>query len=457
MREVYETEKNMYIVMEQVRGGELFDHIKTYELEEREVALCMWELVKAIQYMHECGVVHRDLKPENILIEKDPATEEVSTIKVTDFGLSKIAVPHEIMMESCGTPAYVAPEVLHKKGYCREVDMWSAGVIFYTLVCRQLPFQMSDRKQTFQMIKERDPNMSLPCFSRFIPETKDLISKMLIKDPKHRITPQEALEHAYFKRLGLAKEPEAPPKVDDAETNPGSTDGEERKMNEMSARASLVPGTAPIGEEQEERKQLEFDADSDLGSNEERSAGHPHDTGTEHHGGMLSRSQPQERHSTRLKALKDETAIDRMRHLNYLDEEDRMKKMQRLLQFNLTPEEQELLRDPQMQRLMEHLEFHEDGKRTLTLPKMKKKMQIDLMAMTEKERLKLLRKILRAKQGLPKDSEEDSSDDEGKPEYMFPEEDIGQGSSVYNNMGKYESKNKKQMTRSSIISKDSGV
>lgn len=245
MREVYETEKNIYIVMEQVRGGELFDHIKTYELEEREVALCMWELIMAIQYMHDCGVVHRDLKPENILIEKDPATEEVSTIKVTDFGLSKIAVPHEIMMESCGTPAYVAPEVLHKKGYCREVDMWSAGVIFYTLVCRQLPFQEGDRKQTFQMIKERDPNMSHPCFSRFIPETRDLIQKMLIKDPRQRITPQEALGHPYFKRLGFIKEPVPNPKTevaDEADAEAGSHDGEERKTHEMTGRASLVAG-----------------------------------------------------------------------------------------------------------------------------------------------------------------------------------------------------------------------
>jgi serine/threonine protein kinase len=96
----------------------------------------MFEILKAIKYMHDCGVVHRDLKPENILIEKDPKSEEVSMIKVTDFGLSKLATPSEIMMESCGTPAYVAPEVLHKKGYRREVDMWSAGVIFYTLVCR---------------------------------------------------------------------------------------------------------------------------------------------------------------------------------------------------------------------------------------------------------------------------------------------------------------------------------
>ena len=86
--------------------------------------------------MQTCGVVHRDLKPENILVEKDPVTEEVNQIKVVDFGLSKIVLPGERMIESCGPPAYVAPEVLYRKGYRKQVDMWSAGVIFYTLVCR---------------------------------------------------------------------------------------------------------------------------------------------------------------------------------------------------------------------------------------------------------------------------------------------------------------------------------
>lgn len=74
----------------------------------------MYQLINAIKYIHSCGIVHRDLKPENILIEKDLETEEIINIKVTDFGLSKIVLPVEIMMESCGTPAYVAPEVLYK-------------------------------------------------------------------------------------------------------------------------------------------------------------------------------------------------------------------------------------------------------------------------------------------------------------------------------------------------------
>ena len=74
-----------------------------------------------------CGIVHRDLKPENILIELDEQTKEVQHVKLTDFGLSKIIMPGELMVDSCGTPAYVAPEVLSKKGYYKEVDIWSTG------------------------------------------------------------------------------------------------------------------------------------------------------------------------------------------------------------------------------------------------------------------------------------------------------------------------------------------
>lgn len=198
MRETYETEKYMFIIMDQVKGGELFEHIKNYELEEREISLIVYQIVEAIQYLQTCGVVHRDLKPENILIEKDPHTEEVSQIKITDFGLSKIVAPNEIMMESCGTPAYVAPEVLIKKGYKKQVDIWSAGVIYYTLVCRQLPFQSPDRKITFNLIKERHPDMTHNAFRRVSKATKDIIVRMLAKDPLQRITPEQILTHKLF-------------------------------------------------------------------------------------------------------------------------------------------------------------------------------------------------------------------------------------------------------------------
>lgn len=98
--------------MEQVSGGDLFEHIHTYDIDEKEVAIIIFQILESIDYMHDCGIVHRDLKPENILVEKNPVNDEIIKIKVADFGLSKIVVPGEVMLESCGTPAYVAPEVL---------------------------------------------------------------------------------------------------------------------------------------------------------------------------------------------------------------------------------------------------------------------------------------------------------------------------------------------------------
>ena len=104
-------------------------------------------------------------------------------VKLTDFGLSKIIVPGEVMMESCGTPAYVGPEVLHKEGYGKEVDIWSTGVILYTMIARALPFHSQDKKRTFQLIKTADPDLESEIWTTISPECKDLIRKMLTKVP----------------------------------------------------------------------------------------------------------------------------------------------------------------------------------------------------------------------------------------------------------------------------------
>lgn len=93
-------------------------------------------------------------------------------------------MPHELMFDSCGTPAYVAPEVLFKKGYYKEVDIWSTGIILYTMISRTLPFHSSDRKETFKMIKESEITFEDEAWSNISSHCKDLIKKMLIKDPK---------------------------------------------------------------------------------------------------------------------------------------------------------------------------------------------------------------------------------------------------------------------------------
>jgi serine/threonine protein kinase len=153
--------------------------------------------------LHLCGIVHRDLKPENILVDIDPASNRVNQIKLTDFGLSKIVVPGEVMYDSCGTPAYVAPEVLMKDGYSKEVDIWSTGVILYTMISRSLPFHSDDRKQTFKLIKEAEPDISGALWQKISAPCKDLLLQMLIKSPKERITIAEALQHPAFVLQGL--------------------------------------------------------------------------------------------------------------------------------------------------------------------------------------------------------------------------------------------------------------
>lgn len=98
----------------------------------------MRQLITGIGYLHECGIVHRDLKPENILIETISANE--FNIKITDFGLSKLCSPYDLIFECCGTPAYVAPEVLIKQGYRCQVDLWACGIILYSMISKNFPF-----------------------------------------------------------------------------------------------------------------------------------------------------------------------------------------------------------------------------------------------------------------------------------------------------------------------------
>ncbi|ELP90303.1 calcium-dependent protein kinase, putative, partial [Entamoeba invadens IP1] len=122
----------IYIITDLVRGGELFDRIsnKTYYQEDK-AKLVVKRLVSAIAYLHSLNIVHRDLKPENILL-KD--MDDDTDVRIADFGFSKMITEEaQMLITSCGTPVYVAPEVLNAKGYGMEVDMWSIGVITYVL------------------------------------------------------------------------------------------------------------------------------------------------------------------------------------------------------------------------------------------------------------------------------------------------------------------------------------
>lgn len=131
MFEIYEEDDHIYLVLELMTGGEMFDRIVDKEhYSEKEAADAIRPIVDAIKYCHASGIVHRDIKPENLLYSSKDA--KGSVVKISDFGLARF-VNNELATTACGTPGYVAPEVLKGTGYGKEVDIWSIGVVLYIL------------------------------------------------------------------------------------------------------------------------------------------------------------------------------------------------------------------------------------------------------------------------------------------------------------------------------------
>ncbi|POI31243.1 hypothetical protein CIB84_005006 [Bambusicola thoracicus] len=150
--EVYETEAEIYLILEYVPGGDLFDAIiESVKFTEHDAAVMITDLCEALVYIHSKNIVHRDLKPENLLVQHN--ADKSTTLKLADFGLAKLVT--KPIFTVCGTPTYVAPEILAEKGYGLEVDMWAAGVILYILLCGFPPFrsQERDQEELFQIIQ----------------------------------------------------------------------------------------------------------------------------------------------------------------------------------------------------------------------------------------------------------------------------------------------------------------
>lgn len=198
LEQVFETSSRILMVLELVTGGELFERIveKTF-YSESEAAKCVEEILRAVNELHTNGIVHRDLKPENLLYA---TRADDSPVKIADFGLSKILQEHALMQTVCGTPGYCAPEVLRGVAYDAAVDMWSVGVIVYILLCGYEPFYDDDGDQAmFRKILKANYEFHDPWWNEVSASAKDLVTQLLLLDPRKRLTSQQALSHPWLR------------------------------------------------------------------------------------------------------------------------------------------------------------------------------------------------------------------------------------------------------------------
>ena len=159
----------------------------------------MRQLLSAVAYCHDKGVIHRDLKPENILIENsEEKDKEYFHIKIIDFGTCEI-LKKKKLTEQIGTSFYIAPEVL-KNGYNEKCDLWSCGVILYILLCGSPPFYGKNEKEIFQKILDGNVNFKHKIWNKISDDAKNLVIKLLQVDPSQRLSAAEALEDEWFKK-----------------------------------------------------------------------------------------------------------------------------------------------------------------------------------------------------------------------------------------------------------------
>jgi serine/threonine protein kinase len=207
--DVYNAPLTCYLVMEYMAGGELCESVITSKgYSEKDAMHASAQILKALQFCHERKIAHRDIKLENILLaqcaEKGEGVDHInpSWIKVGDFGFAITpAESHSGLRTSCGTPLYVAPEILMGKSYGYAVDMWSVGVLVYILLCGNPPFRNKDTKQLYRSICSGKLEFRDECWCKISEEAKDFISSLLTLDPSKRLSASAARHHAWFNKV----------------------------------------------------------------------------------------------------------------------------------------------------------------------------------------------------------------------------------------------------------------
>lgn len=191
MYEIIETAHRLYIIMEHCCNGELFSYITSKnKLKEEEACRLFQQLISAIQYLGELGIAHRDVKPENLLLD------ESLNLKMVDFGLSNTYRDEEKLSTACGSPCYAAPELIKGLEYHgQKADLWSCGVVLFTLLCGHLPFEDQNTQALYQKILNARYK-----FSTYLSkEVKQLVENILVPDPQMRYGLKQITSNTWFK------------------------------------------------------------------------------------------------------------------------------------------------------------------------------------------------------------------------------------------------------------------
>lgn len=195
--EVFENKQFVYFVMEYAANGDLLKHLKQVKkCEEEDSRGIFFQIASGLRYIHHNGIIHRDIKLDNILID------ECYHYKICDFGVGRYMKPHELINEQCGTPAYLAPEIVLEKGYKGfGADIWSLGVLLFCLLTGIMPFKGATLEKLNEQIVKGE--FQFPKEVELSDEVKDLIRRMLVVDPENRMTIEEVLEHEWVKSVNM--------------------------------------------------------------------------------------------------------------------------------------------------------------------------------------------------------------------------------------------------------------
>jgi serine/threonine protein kinase len=198
MLDVFENADYFFIVLENLKGGELHDYIEVrqFKLPENQVKEIMRQIASAISYLHSYGIAHRDMKLGNVMMT---STFNDAKAKIVDFGFAKMLGPEEKLHDILGSIGFMAPELLNGEQYSHKCDVFSLGVMMYAIFTASLPFDGNSEEEIIESTLHKPPTFEKPVFKTLAPEAVELLTKMLEKNPSKRPSASEILQSKWMK------------------------------------------------------------------------------------------------------------------------------------------------------------------------------------------------------------------------------------------------------------------